>query len=464
MTARSLLVPLASMAALLVASFIAHANPNPQQGRFLQRDPNASGQVVLNDTAWFHGQGAIIAPPMLDLRSLYGDGMNLYEYLGSNPPNRSDPMGLAWDPFDEAREIAAEHLWSQVSGLFQAIYLSRDGLRAIQANQRAGFLFMELTMDRDEAILLSMVGGPFFSTICFEGGTPVVLADGSALPIEAINLGAAVFSTSDPLSRGRSVVDGNAANPDPDAHERIDPASWRAVELRLDDAHRGTIRVSLLRPLAWFEVTGVQTGCQFRLALPEMGIAGTAQVVAIHPCPAVEEPAPGAQVITGTFVTERAEVVDVWCEGEPRPIGATASHPFYSEDRSQWVPAGQLRPGERVRTLEGSVRIERVAPRAAPTTVYNIEVHRSHTYYASDARILVHNPCSVNQVNQVIRRGNAPRTMIRAEKGRPERFEKPHIHFRDGGALNYDGTWKHGGRMLTNAEKEFIKLIEWNLP
>jgi hypothetical protein len=34
-----------------------------------------------------------------DLHMLYGDGASLYEYLGSNPWMRGDPLGLSWDPF-----------------------------------------------------------------------------------------------------------------------------------------------------------------------------------------------------------------------------------------------------------------------------------------------------------------------------------------------------------------------------
>lgn len=38
----------------------------------------------------------------------YGDGMNLYGYLGANPVNRRDALGLYWDPFEEADDIISE--------------------------------------------------------------------------------------------------------------------------------------------------------------------------------------------------------------------------------------------------------------------------------------------------------------------------------------------------------------------
>jgi hypothetical protein len=64
----------------------------PQWGRFVQRDPNQTGQPVLMGS--YHGQ-ALTAPDIsFSLEALYTDGHNLYQYLGSNPLNGSDPYGL----------------------------------------------------------------------------------------------------------------------------------------------------------------------------------------------------------------------------------------------------------------------------------------------------------------------------------------------------------------------------------
>lgn len=42
--------------------------------------------------------------------------------------------------------------------------------------------------------------------------------------------------------------------------------------------------------------------------------------------------------------------------------------------------------------------------------------------------------------------------------------EIPHITFKDNAALNLDGTWKHGARPITNAEKKELKKLGWTLP
>jgi RHS repeat-associated protein len=73
------------------------------------------------------------------------------------------------------------------------------------------------------------------------------------------------------------------------------------------------------------------------------------------------------------------------------------------------------------------------------------------------------NPTSPNQMNQQVQKGQAPNSVDRVDSPRFP-FERPHIEFTDGNALNNDGTWKHGGRQLTNAEKEWISQNGWTLP
>jgi hypothetical protein len=62
-------------------------------GRFMQADPNATGMVVMRDTA-HHGMALFPSVNAFDLRDRFGDGANLYQYLRSSIWNRSDPLGL----------------------------------------------------------------------------------------------------------------------------------------------------------------------------------------------------------------------------------------------------------------------------------------------------------------------------------------------------------------------------------
>jgi hypothetical protein len=66
-------------------------------------------------------------------------------------------------------------------------------------------------------------------------------------------------------------------------------------------------------------------------------------------------------------------------------------------------------------------------------------------------------------MNQQIQRGQAPTGIERIDVGKVEN-EQLHVHFKDGSALNVDGTWKHGGTALTKAQAEWLAGHGWTVP
>ena len=371
-----------ALVALLVASVAARANPDPQLGRFLQRDPNASGQLVLNDKTWFHGRAPYLEQPTVSIRAMYGDGMNLYEYLGSNPLTRSDPMGLSWDPFDMIDGIIGEHQMSGALALgkINAFFRDKDVLRKIRAYEAGGFLFGEMIMDRDEGILLGLIIGPFGARACFVEGTLVTTADGM-VPIEKLALAQGVTSQPDP----------NGGNAGADAAVGV-PVNWSVVTLTADRGGGATTTVELLRPASWVSDHGLTTGATVRPALAELQIDGPATVQTIAPfAGSVPDDVP---IVTARYVTTNSEVVRVFLEGSAEPIGVTPAHPVYSADRKGWVAAGDLRVCEKLRTLNGAAVVSSIERDPARHTVHNIEVARTHTYFVSNQQVLVHNECA----------------------------------------------------------------------
>jgi len=65
----------------------------PSHGRFMQRDPNRTAMNVLADGV-AQGRSPDARVQAFDLMQLYGDGANLFQYLGSSTWTNSDPMGL----------------------------------------------------------------------------------------------------------------------------------------------------------------------------------------------------------------------------------------------------------------------------------------------------------------------------------------------------------------------------------
>jgi hypothetical protein len=168
-----------------------------------------------------------------------------------------------------------------------------------------------------------------------------------------------------------------------------DPETWRKLELLARKVDGSTADVTLLRPVDWLEAQNAQVGGTVEINVPECGIEGAAEVLSIGPCPEIAE-GPG-QVVTGTFRHHSAAIVDVHVAGQSEPIGATANHPFWSEDRQTFLRADELQPGETLRTLTGPAQVIQAVPHPTPEPVYNLEVHGEHVYLVTADGVLVHN-------------------------------------------------------------------------
>ena len=88
----------------------------PVLGRFLQRDPNETGQETLG--LFYDGQAPSIASDGFNLNGVYGDGLSLFAYLDSNPVNGLDPTGLFGHTFDdEIDAVIADIIGTRVANL-----------------------------------------------------------------------------------------------------------------------------------------------------------------------------------------------------------------------------------------------------------------------------------------------------------------------------------------------------------
>ncbi|MFG2883522.1 polymorphic toxin-type HINT domain-containing protein [Streptomyces sp. NPDC048297] len=75
-------------------------------------------------------------------------------------------------------------------------------------------------------------------------------------------------------------------------------------------------------------------------------------------------------------------------------VTATEGHPFWVPSLKKWLKAGDLKPGEWLRTGSGTrVQIEAVSAWTQQAAVYNLTVDTAHTYYVSAGAtpVLVHN-------------------------------------------------------------------------
>jgi len=140
-------------------------------------------------------------------------------------------------------------------------------------------------------------------------------------------------------------------------------------------------------------------GQTLELNMPELGAAGPAEIVTVRPCPAFEpDDGTGRRLITSVFRHAAANVIDLSTAGSNESIGVTTNHPFWSEDRRAFIPAGALQQGENLRRADGTLtQVARITPRTGPPVpVFNFEVDGQHVYSVSADGLIVHNTCHPN--------------------------------------------------------------------
>lgn len=221
------------------------------------------------------------------------------------------------------------------------------------------------------------------SAVASPGGAPALSSERKLLtkPIQDLRPGMRVI----------------AQNPEADPLELVpfeirEPLNWRLVTYLMPKPDGSTLTVEMLQEVV--ELEGRAVGSSAPLSFPELGIEGNATIQKIAACPTIE-PAefPEQRVITATFHHSAANVIDLQVESEPKPIGTTSNHPFWSEDRQTWVQAGDLEPTEHLRLVDGTLtQVTRLTPHTGPPVpVYNLTVEGTHTYHVGTSGVLVHN-------------------------------------------------------------------------
>lgn len=355
---------------------------NPQTGRFMQADPNATALTLL-DAAAFAGRSIPALVAAFSVETMYGDGLNLYEYLGSNPVNRSDPMGLSWDPFSAVNEYMAE------SAGERAAFLER----VIGGVQVAGY-----------------VGAVFLSTLPF--------------PIAGIaaDIGADVLEGNMPpeLVAARRVIGYiSIASVGVFVAKAAYSAAKTAVMYVLKHGMFGVIKnlwkggVGLAKK-AWGWVTGRKAhgGGSVGGACLLCFSAATAVWTSEGLVP-IEEIQAGMEVLTQNESTGAASFEPViqtyqipgsaitelgvrFADGRRETIETTDEHPFWTEQHG-WRRVDELTVGDTLSTISGPAEVRTVAFSPRRATVYNFSVAGNANYFVSQDGVWVHN-CGVLKV------------------------------------------------------------------
>ena len=231
---------------------------------------------------------------------------------------------------------------------------------------------------------------------CFTGDTLVqvtaLAGEPSREPADDGSVATATLQTVSiaTLPLGARVLAGNP-RPEEMDHAFAEPeqATWVSVSVRMTKRDGTVVQAEFLRPREWVARHKILAGAALPIAITELEVEGNAIVTAISPCPQI---ATGeGRVVTGRFVTREAGNLVRLALENGTEIRATDVHPVWSVDREEWVPAGELEPGEPVDTIAGPVAVLSVERLESALDVYNIEVHGEHVFRVTADGVLVHN-------------------------------------------------------------------------
>jgi hypothetical protein len=204
---------------------------------------------------------------------------------------------------------------------------------------------------------------------------------------------------------GQRVVGRNPLRHETSSPSNIRPDTWRAVRLTMTQ-HGVDYDLQFLRSTDWLDAQQAVAGHTIHLQLPEMGLDGPAEVIAINHCPPIEpNDGTGRQVVTGLMSHPAENILDLQITDLDEPLGVTTTHPIWSETRQTFVKAADLQEGEHLRSATGHLaKVTRITPRRGPPElVYNLEVDAEHVYQVAATGLLVHNDC-LKYANSVLRR------------------------------------------------------------
>ncbi len=122
---------------------------DPRTGRWLQADPNGTG-ILLQPRLNYHAANPTVTVNMA-YELQFGDGMNFYQFLTSNPPNNLDPNGLSVRAF-----VRNGAWWNHADAASEAIQSAYDTQQSLWQMDFGfddyGEAISDILYDRDRAV------------------------------------------------------------------------------------------------------------------------------------------------------------------------------------------------------------------------------------------------------------------------------------------------------------------------
>ena len=356
----------------------------PRSGRFLQRDPNQTALQLLS--GGYNGRGTAALALAFSFEGMYGDGFNLYQYLGGNPLLRRDPMGLSYDPFDMLDDFMAEYLGSASAFLSQ---LGQDVQAAavVGLNVLSMMPFPGVSIVGDVGLYLAGEQGlamtvGMIALGLVPGGKLIGKAVGKVGPVIA-NLGAKAwrYSKQYAMQFGGAILRGGARLGQW-AGGLVGTLAGKAKR-HVDDVRKPPLACGCFTAgtLVWTASGAVPIGelseGDVVMAAPDDGSALDYAQASI-----------GTKIVIGeaslVLLTVRND------DGALETVETTDEHPFHDVHRG-WIRADGLRSGDVLSTAAGHAAVSSVVYDGRRVPVFNLSIPGAPTYYVGERGLWVHN-------------------------------------------------------------------------
>ncbi|MDJ0383208.1 LamG-like jellyroll fold domain-containing protein [Streptomyces sp. G-G2] len=264
----------------------------------------------------------------------------------------------------------------------------------------------------------------------FTGSTPVLMADGTAKPIDQVKAG--------------DEVENAAPGKDDAQTHKVDKVIVTTTDHDFVDL--------TIVPNTENASTPSTPDQSSKARVLHRGALGLAASVAAFAAVLGSSPDGNASIVA-------AGASDVTTHGAT--LTTTYHHPFYDQTQSSFVDAQDLRPGDVLRTPTGTAQVTVVRLYHANTTTYDLTVDGLHTYYvlAGATAVLVHN-CGTARFT-VDSTGSASDATLQPSPGRINlASEQATSHILRGG-LGRNGQWS-GGHMAPGNPGKTVFPSSWS--
>jgi len=353
---------------------------SPALGRFTSCDPNETALPVVT-ALLMNGEAWSILADGFSAAGHFGDGMNLYQYLGSNPLAASDPLGLSdWDWFEEVDDTIVGMAGEKAAAAHHAFAMIRN------TAQRAAIMALQGTIAAlfpPYGLYLSLEGAAFaMEDMLFNGPS---WNSAGMFALSAMGARASYGASMDQLERMGAGIRR--------AYNRVGRryAEMGAAKSGFSGEGPTTVR-AVGRGVCFPAGTLVAAADGTFVPIETLQLGDRVLSVEVTSEGWLRSDGDEEGVVMRTVARDTDAIVTVHLT-DGRSVRSTPGHPFWVPGEG-WTAAANLKRGSGLSSPSGTaVTVARVDLSRERVRVYNLDIEPHHTFLVTPDSLLVHNGC-----------------------------------------------------------------------